>query len=142
MTQTYVDLHDVETRVTDTTTGGQKGTKLTRAGALDPVALIEVARIAGMGADKYAAFNYLRGYDWHLSFDAMMRHAMLFWAGEDRDEESGLLHMGHAAWHALALISFYHRGVGNDDRPPRLAEFAAPVVDSVTQGHLTQQTTS
>lgn len=120
MTTAYVDLHDVETRVRDEGTGGEKGAKLTQVGSLDPVALIEVARVAGFGANKYAAFNYLRGYDWSLSFNAMQRHALLFWAGEDTDVESGRLHIAMAAWHALALTSFIMRGVGNDNRPPRL----------------------
>ena len=111
-------LHDTEARVTDAATGGQKGRKATRPGMLDPVALIELSRVAGMGADKYAPFNYLRGYNWSLSFDAMMRHALLFWSGEDLDPESGLPHMAHAAWMALSLVSFLDRRVGNDDRPP------------------------
>lgn len=114
------DLHDTETRVTDAATGGMKGKKATQAGALDPVALIQLSRVAGMGADKYAAFNYLRGYDWSLSFNAMMRHALLFWAGEDCDPESGLPHMAHAAWMALSLVSFMEREAGTDDRPPAL----------------------
>ena len=111
------DLHDPETRLTDGATGGQKGTKLTQLGAIDPVALIELARVAGMGADKYTAFNYLKGYDWSLSFNAMMRHALLFWAGETTDPESGLNHMAHAAWMALSLVSFSARGLGTDDHP-------------------------
>lgn len=110
------DLHDPETRVTNEATGGQKGKKITQLGAIDPAALIELGRVAGMGADKYEAFNYLKGYDWSLSFNALMRHALLFWSGEDRDPESGYSHMAHAAWMALALVSFSERGLGNDDR--------------------------
>lgn len=119
---TYDDLHDDEVRVTDASSGGQKGKKLTQVGALDPVALMEVARVAGFGANKYASFNYLKGYDWSLSYNAGQRHANLFWAGEDRDAESGMLHAAMAAWHFLALVSFYVREVGNDDRPPRLED--------------------
>lgn len=115
------DLHDhEETRYTDEATGGQKGAKLTQVGALDPVALIELARVAGYGAAKYAPFNYLKGYDWALSFNAMQRHAMLFWSGEDIDPESGRHHMAMAAWHALTLVSFITRNVGTDTRPPAL----------------------
>lgn len=114
-------LHEQETRTTSST-GGQKGKKLAQVGALDPVAQIVVARVAGFGANKYAAFNYLNGYEWSLSFNAMMRHALLFWAGEDIDEESGLPHMGHASWMAQSLISFQLRGLGTDDRPPRLTD--------------------
>jgi hypothetical protein len=117
-----IDLHDTETRLTDETSGGQKGTKVTQVGALDPVALIALARVAGIGAAKYEAFNYLKGYDWSLSFNAMQRHALLFWSGEDTDAETGQPHITMAGWHALALTSFMLRGVGNDDRPPTYGE--------------------
>ena len=123
------DLHDEETRVTDYATGGQKGAKITQLGAMDPAALVELARVAGMGAKKYAAFNYLKGYDWSLSFNAMMRHALLFWAGEEIDPESGFNHMAHAAWMALSLVSFSERGLGNDDRykqPAQLDQCSTP----------------
>lgn len=113
------DLHDTETQTEDATTGGRKGVKLTRVGALDPVALIAVARVAGHGATKYATFNYLKGYDWSKSFDAMQRHALLFWSGEDIDPESGQPHIAMAAWHAMALTSFMLRPAGTDDRPPK-----------------------
>lgn len=116
----YAYLHDEEKRATDYATGGQKGVKLTQVGALDPVALIELGRVAGMGANKYSAFNYLQGFDWAHAYNAMQRHANLFWSGEDRDAESGLPHIAHAAWMALALLSFYLRGIGTDSRPPRL----------------------
>ncbi|HET7070135.1 MAG TPA: dATP/dGTP diphosphohydrolase domain-containing protein [Nocardioides sp.] len=127
------DLHDEETRVTDPATGGQKGVKLTQVGALDPVALLLVSRVAGFGANKYAPFNYLKGYDWAHSFNAMQRHEMLFWAGEDVDAESGLPHMAHAAWHSLALISFAARGVGTDTRPIALDRSAATVLEQLTR---------
>lgn len=113
------DLHDEPLARDVSEAGGAKDRKLTQVGALDPVALIYVGRVAGMGAEKYGTYNYLHGYDWSLAFNAMMRHALLFWAGEDLDEESGLPHVAHAAWHALALLSFLVRGIGSDDRPPR-----------------------
>ena len=49
--------------------------------------------------------------------NALMRHALAFWSGEDRDPESGHLHVAHVAWHALALVSFHLRGLGEDTRP-------------------------
>ncbi len=105
-----------EHRVTDPVTGGQKGAKLAELGAIDPVALEQVANVAGYGSRKYARSNYLRGYAWSLSFDAMMRHLLAAWAGEDRDPESGELHFAHAGWHALALCSFTIHRIGTDDR--------------------------
>lgn len=121
------DLHDPETRVTNEATGGQKGKKITQLGAIDPLALIELARVAGYGAEKYEAFNYLKGYDWDLSFNAMMRHALLFWSGEDTDPESGFNHMAHAAWMALALVSFSERGIGRDSRFVTVENVTVPV---------------
>lgn len=106
-----------ETRTKDPDTGGEKGQKHLQLGAIDPVALLELSRVAAMGAEKYDAFNYLKGYDWRLSMDAAMRHALLFWAGEDLDPESGACHAAHFAWHGLALTSFYLRGLGRDTRP-------------------------
>lgn len=110
----------LETRVVDPTTGGEKGQRATQMSTLDPVALDYVGRVGGMGAEKYDRYNYLKGYAWHLSYDAMMRHLQAFWMGEELDPESGLPHTAHAAWHCNALTSFWHRGIGTDDRPPRV----------------------
>lgn len=109
-------MADAEVRVTSET-GGQKGKKLAQVGALDPQALLEVARVAGFGADKYERYNFLRGYEWSLSFDALCRHLFAWWSGEDKDPESSLSHMAHVGWHALALIAFEQRQVGTDNRP-------------------------
>lgn len=106
-----------ETRVTDPTTGAQKGSKICQIGGTDPLASIEVGKVAGFGAKKYARYNFMKGYAWSLSYDALQRHLHAFWSGEDKDEESGLYHLAHAAWHCLALLSFLLRKRGTDDRP-------------------------
>lgn len=98
-------------------TGGEKGRKLCEFGAIDPIAREELGKVAGFGSRKYARGNYLNGYDWSLCVDAMHRHMLAFESGEDRDPESGLLHVAHAAWHGLALASFILRDIGTDDRP-------------------------
>lgn len=106
-----------EIRVVDPETGGAKGQKATQMSTLDPVALDMLGRVGGMGAEKYDRYNYLKGYAWHLSYDAAQRHAQAFWGGEDLDPESGLPHTAHAAWHFNALTSFLVRERGTDDRP-------------------------
>lgn len=108
-----------ETRVTDEVTGGQKGRKLASMGCLDPVAMMRLAEVAGYGAQKYDQHNFMKGYSWLASYDALQRHLNAFWAGEDYDEESTLLHLAHAMWHCHTLISFMERNLGTDDRPPR-----------------------
>jgi hypothetical protein len=107
-----------ETRTTSST-GGVKGVKRAQLGALDPSALLRVAEVAGFGGEKYARYNYLRGYEWSKSFDALQRHLLLFWSGEDEDNESGYSHLAHAAWHCLALLAFVDRYPQFDDRPDR-----------------------
>lgn len=104
-----------EVRVTSET-GGAKGQKQARLGSLDPKALLAVAMVAGFGELKYSRLNYLNGYDWSLSFDALIRHLLAFWSGEDNDPESGLPHLAHAAWHCLCLLAFMQHGLGTDDR--------------------------
>lgn len=110
-----------EERVTSAT-GGQKGRRLAELGTLCPKALLELAKVGGYGARKYARYNFLNGYDWSLSYDALQRHLLQFWAGDDKYDESGLYHLGHAAWHCLALLAFSIRGLGTDDRPSKQAD--------------------
>jgi len=99
--------------------GGEKGSKLAQLGAVDPLALLELAKVAGYGAQKYARYNFIKGYDWSLSYDALQRHLLAFWSGEDTDPGSGLPHAAHAAWHCLTLIHFTQQHPGFDDRPKR-----------------------
>ena len=108
-----------EKRITDPTTGGQKGQKLCQIGAVDPLALVEVGKVAGFGGEKYERYNFAKGYKWSLNYDALQRHLMAFWSGEDIDPESKLPHLAHAAWHCLALLTFWLRKKGTDDRFPR-----------------------
>lgn len=128
-------MKEREVRVTSST-GGQKGAKDIRLGGADPIAMGELGRVYGIGEKKYDRFNYLKGYDWSLSIDALKRHLLAFEAGEEYDEctvhpgqhdaehdfdpetcdGSGLLHTAHVAWHGLTLTSFVMRGLGRDDR--------------------------
>jgi hypothetical protein len=112
---------DDETRITSAS-GGQKGQKQARFGGGDPLAYMELARVYGFGEEKYDRYNYLKGYEFSLSIDALFRHLFAFIGGEDRDPESGLLHTAHVAWHGQTLSSFLLRGVGVDDRPPAIGE--------------------
>lgn len=115
-----------EVRVTSAT-GGQKGKKPEAFGGGDPLSYIELAKVYAMGEAKYDRYNYLKGYAWSLSVDALFRHLFAFLSGEDRDPESGLLHTSHVAWHAQALTSFQLRGVGTDDRAPTMPPAPPPM---------------
>lgn len=108
-----------EVRITDPSTGGQKGMKPERFELLPWDAMQEVARVYAKGAEKYAEHNWLKGYKWSLSIGAAFRHLALVALGEDRDPETGCLHAACVAFHALALITFSLRGLGTDDRAKR-----------------------
>lgn len=113
---------NTEVRVTDPNTGGQKGDKLARFDLIPSEALWQVAELYGAGARKYADRNWERGYAWHLSYAALLRHANLFWMGEDYDPETLCHHLASVVFHAFALMTFRTTHPGLDDRPPAYGE--------------------
>lgn len=86
-------------------TGGQKGTKPCRLDLIPPEALWEIGLVYGYGAQKYDDNNWRKGYPRHLSMAAAMRHLELYRMGQDEDEESGLSHLAHAAFHLMAMLT-------------------------------------
>lgn len=85
---------------------------------LPPDALAGIVDIYTMGAKKYADRNWEKGLSLTQCFASMMRHAWKWMDGEDLDQESGLHHMDHAAWNAIAISAFFKRGRTDlDDRP-------------------------
>lgn len=115
---------------------GLKQTKDARFDLLPWDAIWQVARIFGFGASKYAERNWEQGLKWSSSYAAVQRHLALFWAGQDSDEESGLYHIAHAAWHCLVLLAHQLRGIGVDDRPignESLTSMEAKLLDERTK---------
>lgn len=99
---------DKEIRLTSPT-GGQKGSKLARFDLIPPSVLWEIAEHYGKGAEKYDDNNWMKGYDWKLSFASAIRHLMTFWMGEDYDNDVPIAptkHVVAAAWHCIALAWF------------------------------------
>lgn len=80
--------------------------------------MVEVAKVYLHGCAKYAPRNWEKGLSFEQTFDSLQRHAIFWYLGEDRDPDSGLMHMGQVAWNALALLMFQLRGRKDlDDRP-------------------------
>lgn len=81
-------------------------------------AVEEVVRVIQFGAKKYSP----RGWeDKPLSYvetaASMTRHTVAWLRGQDRDPETGLHHMAHAACNALFLVAYALRGEkSKDDR--------------------------
>lgn len=87
-----------------------------RADLLPPDALLEVAAVLDYGAKKYAARNWEKGMAWGRLTGALLRHLCAWMNGEDRDPESRMRHLAHAACCSLMLLSLTLRNVGTDDR--------------------------
>lgn len=69
------------------------------------------------GAEKYGVNNWRGGFHYSRLIGAIARHLRLFKAGEDRDEESNLLHVDSIAATAMMLSTFIREGrQGLDDR--------------------------
>ena len=73
-----------------------------------PLDLIEeIVKVYHFGAQKYAPNtwqNLENGYDRYKA--ALFRHLVAFEKGETHDPESGLNHLSHVAWNALAILHF------------------------------------
>jgi hypothetical protein len=75
-----------------------------------PWLMIEkIVKVYTFGAQKYGDNNWQNlknGYDRYKA--AMMRHMMEFEKGELVDKESGIEHLAHMAWNAIALLYLSH----------------------------------
>ena len=73
-------------------------------------ALIDVGKVGTFGANKYtrngwqSVDNALDRYE-----SALLRHYFQYKEGEINDPESGLSHLSHLAWNALAILSLHNR---------------------------------
>lgn len=70
-----------------------------------PHALRAVIDVATFGANKYTRSSWKSVPNAEQRYaDAMHRHLLAAASGIERDEESGLSHLAHACWGALALL--------------------------------------
>jgi hypothetical protein len=79
-------------------------------------ALEQTAMVMAFGKEKYAAHNWRGGFAWSRPLSAAMRHLMAFNDGEDKDPESGLSHLAHAACCIMFLLEFEKTHKHLDDR--------------------------
>jgi hypothetical protein len=80
-------------------------------------ALKELVHILEGGAVKYAPWNWANGLSWTDTYDSLRRHLEKWMMGEERDHESGRLHLGHVFCNAMFLLHFAITKTGTDDRP-------------------------
>jgi hypothetical protein len=83
---------------------------------LSTEAMNQTAAVLAFGAEKYAAHNWRAGFAWSRPLAAAMRHITAFNDGEDKDPESGLSHLAHAACCIMFLLEFEKTHQHLDDR--------------------------
>jgi len=83
---------------------------------LSTEAMNQTAAVLKFGAIKYAEHNWRNGFQWSRPLAAAMRHLTAFNDGEDRDPESGLSHLAHAACCIMFLLEFEKTHKELDDR--------------------------
>jgi hypothetical protein len=83
---------------------------------LSTEAMNQTAAVLKFGAEKYAEHNWRKGFAWSRPLSAAMRHITAFNAGEDKDPESGLSHLAHAACCIMFLLEFEKTRPELDDR--------------------------
>ena len=81
-----------------------------------PRALWAVAEVSTFGSNKYA-WNGWEGVEdgFNRYKDAQFRHILLHAIGEEKDDDSRLMHLKHEAWGALATLELYLREQENAD---------------------------
>ena len=82
----------------------------------------EIVAVMTYGAKKYAPYNWTKGMSWSRVYAAALRHLSAWFNGEDKDKDTGLSHLAHAACCVLFLISYQLWGgkfAERDDRPFR-----------------------
>lgn len=86
---------------------------------VNPKAFEDFVKILTIGANKYSARNWENGLSWTSVIASLERHIAAFKNGEDYDDETGELHIAHAACNVHFLNTFYHTFPQGDDRPKR-----------------------
>lgn len=76
-----------------------------------PNALLEVGKCIEFGTHKYPEVDNWQRVDdaFNRYQDAMIRHLLKHNIGKELDEETGLYHLSHMAWNALAILELYIR---------------------------------
>jgi hypothetical protein len=86
-----------------------------RVSLLSSDAILEIAKVATMGAAKYSDHNWRGGMKWSRLMDAAERHLLDYNRGNRVDKESHLSHLAHVAWNIMALLEYEINNSGEDD---------------------------
>lgn len=78
-------------------------------------ALDQVGWVGTMGAAKYTDNGWQSVANAEERYQsALLRHWVAYWGGEQIDPESGLSHLAHMAWNALAICELEQREAASE----------------------------
>lgn len=96
---------------------------------VEPRAFQDFVQVLTDGATKYKSRNWEEGLSWTSVLASLKRHIQAIELGEDRDPESGRLHIAHAACNVHFLNAFYYTFPQGDDRPKRFLKLPRIGID-------------
>lgn len=96
---------------------------------VEPRAFRDFVEVLTDGANKYFDRNWENGLSWTSVLASLKRHIQAIELGEDRDPESGRLHIAHAACNVHFLNAFYYTFPQGDDRPKRFLKMPKIGID-------------
>ncbi len=79
-------------------------------------ALLELGKVAELGARKYGLHNYRKGIKVSRILDAAFRHLIAAVSREDHDPVDGNNHLASAAWNCLSALQMIKDHPDLDDR--------------------------
>jgi len=89
---------------------------------LSTIAIMKTGEVMNYGKQKYAAHNWRAGLAWSRVLAAALRHLFAYIGGDDKDSESGLSHLAHAAACVMFLLEYEETHKELDDRYKRSAK--------------------
>jgi hypothetical protein len=98
-------------------------------------AVEEVLRVLSYGVEKRGEHNWELGIEYSRVFAALHRHINAWFHNrEEKDPESGLSHLAHAACNALFLLAYETRKMSELDDRPNIRALQKPEVGIEEQG--------
>ena len=93
------------------------GANKLKTSPVPPIAILALGAAMQDGANKYGRFNWRTSeVTASVFFDAMMRHLLMWYAGEDKAQDSKVHHLAHLMAGAAILLDATQTGVLIDDR--------------------------
>ena len=101
--------------------------------SIPPIAIILEGEVMRGGGAKYGEFNWAEaGVVASVYYDAMMRHLLAWYTGEDNDPEDNISHLAHVRACCAILLDCQHIGNMEDDRP-RYTSKATEVIARIAE---------